>query len=699
MFKSLYKNFIRKFTLPVSVKLLDDPSQEIRDETFNSLVSEGDDVIKFLEPYLKDKSERKFFEDPVYKRKDGSKEKKITLLDKTRREIIAEILAGIGTEDGARALINATLSDDIPWQRFLQEQLVSIGEPALLPLFHALHTGERDKKIISAEVLGLMGDKKAVSPLLKALPLSEERVKVAIIDSLGQLKTPEAVDILLDLLAGQSNEIEKNTIKFTLSEIGSPALDKLLLSLKATDLTFKKSVIDILGNIKDARISPFLMEYLRFKDDKISSAAVVSLGKKPEALKLILEGLEDSDPYFRMNCASVLGKMISFGSVDTLIKACRDENDSVARNAIIALGEIGSDLARDNLMALLKSNNYYHGKTVMEALAKMSDRAVPPLINALADRDFSVRERASYSLSKIGQRSIIPLIEALHSRKELRESVRKIFKEIGPPVIPCVIKFLSEEDEELFEFASYVLLDQSEPSLGYLQKLFFDSPHWPVKKRAGHVLSMIGLKSLDILIKGLNSKNKSQRELSCQVISHIGPSVITPLTESFKEINYPKYISKIFSFLGPSVITELLNYVDNENDMIRRYTVDGIIRMELSAIKPLSKILEGESSESKRQKFVLIIVEILRNYKPKDKRLSNMEIDSLRSAIEILRKYREKCGTSVVTVFGVKWGKSAEKLLVEVMDISPKDLVIFMDDEDDSPEGKSIEITDSQSPQ
>ena len=670
MFKNLYKNFIRRFTLAGSLKLLDDPSQEIRDKTFNCLVAEGDDVIKFLEPYLK---------------------------DTTRREIIAEILSEIATEDAARTLINATVSHDIPWQRFLQKKLASIGEAALLPLFHALHMGERDRKILSAEVLGIMKDKKAAAPLLKALSESEERVRVAVIDSLGQLKAPEAVDPLLDLLSGLSNEIEKNTIKFALSEIGYPSVDKLLLSLEATDLTFKKSVIEILGNIKDGRIDPYLMEYLRFKDDKISSAAVLSLGKKPEALKLILEGLEDCDPYFRMNCASVLGKMVSFGSVDNLIKACRDENESVARNAIRSLGEIGSDLARDNLMELLKSNNYYHGKTVIEALAKMSDKAVPPLINALSDRDPEVRERASYSLSKIGQRAIAPLIESVRSGKDLRNSVRKIFKEIGNPVIPYVIKFLSEEDEGLFEFASQVLLDQGEPSLGYLQKLFFDSPHWPVKKRSGHVLSMIGLKSLNILLKGLNGKNKSLRELSCQVISHMGPSVINPLTESFREINYPEYISKIFSSLGPSVIPELLNYTDNENDMIRRYAVDGIIRMELSAIKPLYKTLEEESSESKKQKLVLIIVEILRNYKPKDKRLSTMEIDSLRSGIEMLRKCREKCGTSVVTVFGVKWGRSAEKLLMEVMDASPKDLVIFMDDEDDSPDGKSIEITDSQS--
>ncbi|MEQ8224325.1 MAG: HEAT repeat domain-containing protein [Candidatus Eremiobacterota bacterium] len=685
MFKNLYKNFIRKFTIPASIKLLEDPSQDVMDRAFNSLVAEGNEAIKFLEPYLKDKRKivGKAFDDD---------DKVFIRSNKTQRETIAEILSMIGTEEGVKSLINATCPDDIPWQRFLQKKIASIGEVALLPLFHALHTGERDKQLLSAEVLGLMGNKKAVPPLLKALPCSENRVRVAIIDSLGQLKAREGIDPLLDLLGGQCNEIEKNTIKFAISEIGNPAVDKLLLSLKGTDLIFKKSVIEILGHINDNRIAPALMEYLRFKDDKISSAAVYSLGKKTEALNLILEGLEDSDPYFRMNCASVLGKMISLGSVDALIKACGDENEAVAKNAIKALGETGSDLARDNLMKLLKNNNYYHGKTVMETLARMSDRAVPPLINALSDRDFAVIERASYSLSKIGQRAIVPLIEAVRYRKELRDCVRKIFKEIGNPVIPFIIKFLSEEDEELCEFASHVLSDQGEASLGPLQKLFFESPHWPVKKRAGHILSMTGVKSLNILVKGLN--DKSMREFSSQVISSIGPSVIKPLTESFEKINYPEYISKIFSSLGPSVIPELLKYMDNENDMIRRYTLDGIIRMNLFAIKPLSKILEGEISESKKQKLLLIIIEILRNYKPVDKKLSTMEIDSLRSGIEILRKYREKCGSSVVTLFGVKWGKSAEKLLLEAMDVSPKDLVIFMDDEADGPKETSIEIID-----
>jgi len=653
-------------------KLTAFPYHQDRDKAFNSLVKLGDYSVKELASYL---------------------------MDKERRELVSEVLEKIGSEESARVLINSAVSGDIYWQKVLNKRLSAIGKPAVLPLLHGLYTKNRNIQILSAEVLGKIQDKRSIEGLIKALDYADDRVMVSVIDSLGELRATESIEKLLNLLSGYSNEIQKTTIKRVLSEIGSPCVNEILKALTGTDITFKKCLIEILGNINDKRTISPLIEYLKSSDENFSTPAIEALGKKPEALAIIIEGLKDENSIFRKNCASVMSKLLSVDTVDILVKACRDKDEEVACNAIMALGAIGDKRAGQNLMELLKTKNYSHAKIVIEALYRMSDKAISPLIKSLSDRDSDVRDRASRALIKIGPKVIIPLIETLKNGDSLiKERVTYIFNELGPSAIPDLIKLLSEEDENLINFATDILISQSyrcNAPLWYLQKVILENPHWPVKKRAIKIISSTGVRYLETLFKFLNYREEPYRELACQAISDMGPSVIPQFLELCRnsKVDFPEYISKTFSYMGPSSISELLKYLQDEHDIVRRYTAGGITLMGPSAIKPLCRIIDTEKEPGNKQKLMMVLIELLRNYRPKDKKLTTSDVDSLRLGIELIRNYRKTCGRSLFSRFSVDWGKGAEKMLVDIMKESPKDIIIFMED-DDKPGEREIEIID-----
>ena len=123
--------------------------------------------------------------------------------------------------------------------------------------------------------------------------------------------------------------------------------------------------------------------------------------------------------------------------LESFIKQLRDENESVRRNAVIALGWIG-------------------------------EPAVPALIEALGDEDMWVSVQAdmwafvqaSQALGEIGeaaQAAVPRLTEALGSNKYIRESAAQALSQIGEPAVPSLIKILSNDDYEVREIAAWAL--------------------------------------------------------------------------------------------------------------------------------------------------------------------------------------------------------------------------------------------------
>jgi len=109
--------------------------------------------------------------------------------------------------------------------------------------------------------------------------------------------------------------------------------------------------------------------------------------------------------------------------INPLISALKDESWRVRQAAAYALGEIKDPRAVEPLISALKDSDWRVRRGVAYALREIKDpRAVEPLISALKDSDWRVRQAAVIVLGEIKDpRAVEPLISAL---KDIDPNVR-----------------------------------------------------------------------------------------------------------------------------------------------------------------------------------------------------------------------------------------------------------------------------------
>ncbi len=144
-------------------------------------------------------------------------------------------------------------------------------------------------------------------------------------------------------------------------------------------------------------------------------------GFVPELFKAVVEmkgfspliaTLLDDVSNQRQDAARVL---IEFGdpAVEPLINALKNENYIIRQQAAMLLGKIGDTRAVEPLISAFKDVNVYVASYASNALVKIGEPAVEPLIAALQDEDWQVRVLAARALGKIGDaRAVEPLVAA-----------------------------------------------------------------------------------------------------------------------------------------------------------------------------------------------------------------------------------------------------------------------------------------------
>ena len=133
----------------------------------------------------------------------------------------------------------------------------------------------------------------------------------------------------------------------------------------------------------------------------------------------------------RTKAAEALGK-IGEPAIEPLISTLEKERWDVRSSAIMALERIGQPAVRAFQIALT-DDDWFVRASAAKALGQIrAYAAVNSLIDCLSDKDWFVRERAAEALGKIGEPAIEPLIAALSSRNGfVRERAAEILGAIG----------------------------------------------------------------------------------------------------------------------------------------------------------------------------------------------------------------------------------------------------------------------------
>ncbi len=170
--------------------------------------------------------------------------------------------------------------------------------------------------------------------------------------------------------------------------------------------------------------------------DPVRSSAAESLGKigYVGAVGPLTKAMEDRVFVVRTTATQALGK-IGKPAVESLIEGLKSGDENVRMYAAKALGEIRDIRAVGPLIEALRLKTRLGGVegSAAEALAKIGEPAVEPLIAVLKDSDDNVRTWAIISLGDIGDtRAVEPLIHALKdSNKKVRSFATKALKKIG----------------------------------------------------------------------------------------------------------------------------------------------------------------------------------------------------------------------------------------------------------------------------
>lgn len=219
---------------------------------------------------------------------------------------------------------------------------------------------------------------------MQEVPLEEEQVKDEIDIQIDLLKDPDWVvrreaaitlgemgdERCVEPLAGALRDGDWQVREVAidgLGQIGSPAVDVLLKLLRDWDV--RKSAILALGRIRDERVLEPLMQQLRndeFMED--ATDALVNLGEP--ALPGLIKALKDKEELVRKQAVIALGRIKSPDAIDPLIDMLQNKDWFTRLTAAAALEAIGHERGREAIKPLLKDSDMVVKMRVERILAK-----------------------------------------------------------------------------------------------------------------------------------------------------------------------------------------------------------------------------------------------------------------------------------------------------------------------------------------
>ncbi len=167
--------------------------------------------------------------------------------------------------------------------------------------------------------LGEMADERCVAPLAKALRDGDWQVREAAVEALAS--------------------------------VGSPAVEVLIKLLR--DWEVRKAAIQALGKIKDERVLDPLVSQLRIDEFREDATTALTEVGKPAVSRLVV-ALKDKDEFVRKQAVIILGRIGDAEAIDSLIELLHDPDWYVRLTAAAALESIHDERGREAIKPLMK---------------------------------------------------------------------------------------------------------------------------------------------------------------------------------------------------------------------------------------------------------------------------------------------------------------------------------------------------------
>ncbi len=387
------------------------------------------------------------------------------LLDDASEAVRGDAAAALGAVpgSGARAALGVALADRAASVRArAAASLVGSGADALVPLLDRVHDADGSVRAAAVGALGRIGDERAALSLVGVAgdPLPEVRLAVA--SSLGRIGGPGAERTLAALVGDADHDVRVAAIgalhgarePLTVATLAARADPERGSALGRVDDTALPAIA-ALGSIASPAALDALVALALRGNDVLGSAALRALIPHRTALRSRAAAITARVPADRVEAlAPLLGLVGGSDAARLLIDASARStppSDALWR----ALGDTGATEALDDLVDRLGAPRREPDARLLDALARWADandglpgasvdllrtaladldlghpaprrallallgrtghpRAVPPLCEALAAGDASVRLEAARALESVADGAAVrPLVEAL----------------------------------------------------------------------------------------------------------------------------------------------------------------------------------------------------------------------------------------------------------------------------------------------
>jgi HEAT repeat protein len=243
------------------------------------------------------------------------------------------------------------------------------------------------------------------------------------------------------------------------------------------------------------------------------------------------------------------------------------------------------------------------------ALVKTGRPAVDPLIAALKDGDYSVREAAADTLGQIGDaRGAEPLIAALKDgTSSVRTAAAGALVKIGRAAVePLIAVLVDSVSNDLRECAAALLGNIGDSRAVEWLVLALGDSHWGVHQRAVNALGKIGAPAVELLIATLSDSKMLARSGAVNALVTIGRPVVEPLIAALTNVD-SQVRSSAAEALGrigdARAIAPLLAALKDGDLRMRKTAADALVKIgwpshDERAVVPLIHSLRFSSGTS-----------------------------------------------------------------------------------------------------
>jgi HEAT repeat protein len=246
----------------------------------------------------------------------------------------------------------------------------------------------------TCEILGKLGDRRAVAPVFELLGDPNARVSQAAVGALHALGGEVTERLALQAARNGDRRRKRDALRLIGYFGYKSALDVLKATATEEDEQLREVALTSLGFVEDEEALAFLVERARDANVKTRSAAIRALANAElvRVEPILRAALDDPEPWVRYYAAQALGRLHADSAAERLAAMLEDPAGQVRVAAIEALSQLASSLATSALSAGAKSVDLDIRRACLMGLSNArSPELLPVVLDATLDRDAATR--------------------------------------------------------------------------------------------------------------------------------------------------------------------------------------------------------------------------------------------------------------------------------------------------------------------